>query len=134
MASANSCEWLRSPPVLSCSQFLILYTQQQAPPLTWLTVHRRSLYNAAIIGRLVLTWFPNPPQVILGPLATVCDPYLNLFRGIIPPLGGTIDLSPILAFVVLDVSNPCPALFLFLCLCAVLASLCSFVFQCAHNS
>jgi uncharacterized protein YggT (Ycf19 family) len=36
--------------------------------------------------------------------STLCDPYLNLFRGIIPPLGGTIDLSPILAFVVLDVS------------------------------
>lgn len=48
--------------------------------------------------------FPNPPQAIVGPLATICDPYLNLFRGIIPPLGGTIDLSPILAFVVLDVS------------------------------
>ena len=32
------------------------------------------------------------------------DPYLNLFRGIIPPIGGTIDLSPILAFVLLDVS------------------------------
>lgn len=62
-----------------------------------------SLYNAALIGRLVLTWFPNPPQVIVTPLATICDPYLNLFRGIIPPLGGTIDLSPILAFVVLDV-------------------------------
>eukprot|EP00889_Picochlorum_renovo_P007562 jgi/Picre1/34592/NNA_002060.t1 len=61
-----------------------------------------SLYNAALIGRLVLTWFPNPPQVIVTPLATICDPYLNLFRGIIPPLGGTIDLSPILAFVVLD--------------------------------
>jgi YGGT family len=29
--------------------------------------------------------------------------YLNLFRGIIPPLGGTIDLSPILAFITLDV-------------------------------
>ena len=61
-----------------------------------------SLYNAALIGRLVLTWFPNPPQAIVGPLSTICDPYLNLFRGIIPPLGGTIDLSPILAFVVLD--------------------------------
>mmetsp|Transcript_12228 Transcript_12228/g.34386 ORF Transcript_12228/g.34386 Transcript_12228/m.34386 type:complete len:225 (+) Transcript_12228:111-785(+) len=61
-----------------------------------------SLYNAALIGRLILTWFPNPPMVILGPLATICDPYLNLFRGLIPPLGGTIDLSPILAFVVLD--------------------------------
>ena len=37
------------------------------------------------------------------PLATLCDPYLNLFRGIIPPVGGTIDLSPILAFTVLNV-------------------------------
>ena len=33
--------------------------------------------------------------------------YLNLFRGIIPPLGGTIDLSPILAFITLDVRNVC---------------------------
>lgn len=49
--------------------------------------------------------FPNPPQFISQPLATVCDPYLNLFRGIIPPLGGTIDLSPILAFITLDVSS-----------------------------
>ena len=37
---------------------------------------------------------------------TLCDPYLNLFRGLIPPLGGTIDLSPILAFIVLDVRFP----------------------------
>ena len=44
----------------------------------------------------------------MTPLATICDPYLNLFRGIIPPLGGTIDLSPILAFVVLDVRLLCP--------------------------
>ena len=61
-----------------------------------------SLYNAALIGRLVLTWFPNPPEAIVTPLSTICDPYLNLFRGIIPPLGGTFELSPILAFVVLD--------------------------------
>ena len=59
----------------------------------------------------MLTWFPNPPQAIIGPLATVTDPYLNLFRGLIPPLGGTIDLSPILAFVVLDLfSNAAAAL------------------------
>ena len=44
--------------------------------------------------------------------STLCDPYLNLFRGIIPPIGGTLDLSPILAFIVLDVSSfrPGPAL------------------------
>ena len=46
------------------------------------------LYNAALVGRIILTWFPNPPQAIYQPLATVCDPYLNLFRNIIPPLGG----------------------------------------------
>ena len=61
-----------------------------------------NIYNTLIIGRLILTWFPNPPRQIMYPLATLCDPYLNLFRGIIPPLGG-IDLSPILAFTVLNV-------------------------------
>ena len=40
--------------------------------------------------------------------STLCDPYLNLFRGIIPPIGGTLDLSPILAFIVLDVSSSLP--------------------------
>ena len=41
--------------------------------------------------------------------STLCDPYLNLFRGLIPPIGGTLDLSPILAFIVLDV-RPLPYL------------------------
>ncbi|KAJ9702121.1 hypothetical protein PVL29_004047 [Vitis rotundifolia] len=40
-------------------------------------------------------WFCEQPN-------TLCDPYLNIFRGIIPPLGGTLDLSPILAFLVLN--------------------------------
>ncbi|KAK6129520.1 hypothetical protein DH2020_036753 [Rehmannia glutinosa] len=51
---------------------------------------------------LVLTWFPNAPPAVVSPLSTLCDPYLNIFRGIIPPLGGTLDLSPILAFLVLN--------------------------------
>ncbi|PON73106.1 CCB3/YggT-like [Parasponia andersonii] len=61
-----------------------------------------NLYNTLLIVRLVLTWFPNAPPAIVSPLSTVCDPYLNIFRGIIPPLGGTLDLSPILAFLVLN--------------------------------
>eukprot|EP00271_Cylindrocystis_brebissonii_P009175 TRINITY_DN23851_c0_g1_i1.p1 TRINITY_DN23851_c0_g1~~TRINITY_DN23851_c0_g1_i1.p1 ORF type:complete len:288 (+),score=29.67 TRINITY_DN23851_c0_g1_i1:82-945(+) len=59
------------------------------------------IYNVVIIFRLVATWFPQAPQAIVGPLSTLCDPYLNLFRGIIPALGG-LDFSPILAFLVLN--------------------------------
>jgi uncharacterized protein YggT (Ycf19 family) len=81
-----------SPPPL-----IIHPAPLSAPPT------RSNLYNTALICRLVLTWFPNPPEFISTPLATVCDPYLNLFRGIIPPLGGTLDLSPILAFLTLNV-------------------------------
>ncbi|PNX92445.1 YGGT family protein [Trifolium pratense] len=60
-----------------------------------------NLYNTLLVCRLVLTWFPNAPPAIVSPLSTVCDPYLNVFRGLIPPLGG-LDLSPILAFLVLN--------------------------------
>ncbi|CAN6465865.1 unnamed protein product [Victoria cruziana] len=61
-----------------------------------------NIYNTLLVIRLVLTWFPNSPPAIVSPLSTLCDPYLNIFRGLIPPLGGTLDLSPILAFLVLN--------------------------------
>ncbi|XP_051129394.1 ylmG homolog protein 2, chloroplastic [Andrographis paniculata] len=61
-----------------------------------------NIYNTLLIVRIVLTWFPDAPAAVLSPLSTLCDPYLNIFRGIIPPLGGTLDLSPILAFLVLN--------------------------------
>ncbi|KAF3597856.1 hypothetical protein DY000_02026166 [Brassica cretica] len=34
-------------------------------------------------------------------LRDLCDPYLNLFRNIIPPVFDTLDVSPLLAFAVL---------------------------------
>ncbi len=57
-----------------------------------------------IIIRVLLTWFPNinwlaPPFSVLSQLT---DPYLKVFRSIIPPLGGTIDISPILAILLLQ--------------------------------
>jgi YggT family protein len=60
-------------------------------------------YSVLLIIRILLSWFPNldwfnPPFSVLSQLT---DPYLNLFRSIIPPLGG-IDLSPILAFLLLS--------------------------------
>ncbi|XP_021744467.1 ylmG homolog protein 2, chloroplastic-like [Chenopodium quinoa] len=61
-----------------------------------------NIYNTLLVVRLVLTWFPSAPPQIVSPLSTLCDPYLNIFRGLIPPIGGTLDLSPILAFLVLN--------------------------------
>jgi YggT family protein len=37
-------------------------------------------------------------------LSPITDPYLNLFRSIIPPMGG-IDFSPILAILVLQFAS-----------------------------
>ncbi|KAI3929025.1 hypothetical protein MKX01_029554 [Papaver californicum] len=63
-----------------------------------------NIYNTILVVRLVLTWFPNSPTAITNPLSTICDPYLNIFRGVIPPLGG-LDLSPTLAFLVLNAAT-----------------------------
>lgn len=57
-----------------------------------------------LVIRVLLSWFPNinwlaPPFSILGQLT---DPYLKVFRSIIPPLGGTLDISPILAVLLLQ--------------------------------
>jgi uncharacterized protein YggT (Ycf19 family) len=38
----------------------------------------------------------------MGMMAQMTDPYLNIFRKIIPPLGGVLDFSPILGFLTLQ--------------------------------
>ncbi len=62
-----------------------------------------TLYNYLLIIRILLTWFPNldTSNPILSSLFSITDPYLNVFRGVIPPIGG-LDLSPILAFISLS--------------------------------
>ena len=52
---------------------------------------------------MLLTWFPNVDMgnPVLSTVSSITDPYLNAFRGLIPPLGG-LDLSAILAFVALS--------------------------------
>ncbi|MBD2315747.1 YggT family protein [Phormidium tenue] len=62
-----------------------------------------SIYLGLLFIRVLLTWFPNidwynQPFAALG---QITDPYLNLFRSIIPPLGG-MDFSPMLAFLALS--------------------------------
>ena len=62
------------------------------------------IYSLVLIIRVLLSWFPNLDwgNPILSTVSSITDPYLNVFRGLIPPLGG-IDLSAILAFVALSI-------------------------------
>lgn len=60
-------------------------------------------YTIMLIVRLVGSWFPKVARskFILF-LAFYTDPYLNIFRRVIPPIGGALDLSPLLGYMVLQ--------------------------------
>ncbi|MBF2009069.1 YggT family protein [Chlorogloeopsis fritschii PCC 9212] len=62
------------------------------------------IYSTLLIIRVLLSWFPNINwyNQPFAALSQITDPYLNIFRNIIPPLGG-IDFSPILAFLLLNI-------------------------------
>ena len=61
------------------------------------------IYSFLLLIRVLLTWFPSIDwnNGILSALCSITDPYLNIFRGVIPPIGG-IDISSILAFLLLN--------------------------------
>jgi len=65
-----------------------------------------SIFSLLLLLRVLLSWFPNLPweNPLLATLASITDPYLNLFRGLIPPIGG-VDLSAILAFLTLNLAS-----------------------------
>ncbi|MGM7720289.1 YggT family protein [uncultured Metabacillus sp.] len=60
-----------------------------------------TFYSYAIIVYILLSWFPGARESGFGQfLAKICEPYLEPFRKIIPPLG-MIDISPIVAILAL---------------------------------
>lgn len=61
-------------------------------------------YYLLLIIRIFLTWIPSIrwEQQPFAWMRSVTDPFLNVFRGIIPPIGGMLDISPILAIIVLQ--------------------------------
>ena len=62
------------------------------------------LYSMLLIVRILLTWFQGMDWAnqVAGVLSPITDPYLNIFRSFIPPIGG-LDLSPILAILCLNI-------------------------------
>ena len=61
------------------------------------------IYGYLLIARILLSWFQSAEWAgsIISFLSPITDPYLNIFRSIIPPLGG-IDFSAILAIIALQ--------------------------------
>jgi YggT family protein len=71
------------------------------------------VYIILIFIRVLLSWIPRMPynrwlSALVDFIHQVTDPYLNLFRRFLPPLGGrgmAIDISPIIAVIVLLVAQ-----------------------------
>lgn len=67
------------------------------------------VYLVIVIVRVLLTWVPRLPynralRATITFIEEVTDPYLNLFRRFLPPIGGggfALDLSPILGIILL---------------------------------
>lgn len=67
------------------------------------------VYIVLILIRVLMSWIPRIPynptlRRVLDFVSETTDPYLNLFRRIIPPIGGGgfgLDLSPMIGIVVL---------------------------------
>lgn len=56
-------------------------------------------YTVLLMTRIVGSWFPSFSRTaVMRFISHYTDPYLNLFRRLIPPIGGVLDLSPILAY------------------------------------
>jgi len=62
-----------------------------------------SFYSMAIFAYVILSWF-RPTGVVYDiyrVLAQICEPYIGIFRKIVPLVGGGIDFSPWIAILVL---------------------------------
>ncbi|WP_018664063.1 YggT family protein [Heyndrickxia acidiproducens] len=62
------------------------------------------IYSYILLIYIFMSWF-NIRDTQIGRLfGQLCEPYLEPFRRVIPPLG-MIDISPIVAFIVLDLAR-----------------------------
>ena len=60
--------------------------------------------TVAVFLRAIMSWFPTSPNnrfVIM--LHQITDPILDPLRKLIPPIGGTIDITPIIAIILLQI-------------------------------
>lgn len=73
--------------------------------LEYFIVSLADVYTMVLFVYVLMSWIPQKSGIIADidtVLGKVCDPFLDLFRRFIPPIGGMVDISPILALLVLQ--------------------------------
>ncbi len=69
------------------------------------------IYGLLILIRVVLTWMNTDPyqrtldHPLVHLLHRLTDPLLSPLRRIIPPIGGTIDVSPVAALFIVEIAR-----------------------------
>ena len=64
------------------------------------------VYTTILFVYILMSWIPQKRGIIAdidSVLARICDPFLDIFRRFIPPIG-MVDISPIFAFLVLQLA------------------------------
>ncbi|TVY00597.1 YggT family protein [Cohnella terricola] len=57
------------------------------------------IYSYMIIIYVLMSWLPSVRESFIGELlGKLVEPYLRPFRRLIPPIGGMLDISPIIAY------------------------------------
>lgn len=72
-----------------------------------------TVYIILVFLKVLMSWIPSLPenavvQAVAGFIRETTDPYLNLFRRFLPPVGGSgfaLDLSPVVGVLLLLVAQ-----------------------------
>ncbi|MDQ2699706.1 MAG: YggT family protein [Actinomycetota bacterium] len=72
-----------------------------------------TVYIVLIFLKILLSWIPRIPdnpalRAVIRFINETTDPYLNIFRRVLPPVGGggmALDLSPMIGVIVLFIAQ-----------------------------
>jgi YggT family protein len=70
--------------------------------MAYFIVKLLNVYIIIILIRVILSWVrPNPYNPFVQVIYKLTEPVLAPIRRIVPPIGGTIDISPIILFFII---------------------------------
>ena len=72
--------------------------------MAYFIVKLLNVFMIIVIIRVILSWVrPNPYNPFVQVIYKLTEPVLAPIRRVVPPIGGTIDISPIILFFIIYV-------------------------------